>query len=86
METVGLDYIGFSGEGTRSCYEWQWTIGDIVTAIASAGLRIDFLHEWPFTSACRYWPHLKWADGAYRIPKGYPQWPLSFSLQATLGH
>lgn len=84
IKTVGLDYIGFSGEGSRPCFEWQWTLGDIVSAVVDAGLRLDFLREWPFTSGCRYWPHLRWAGGAYRIPKGYPQLPLSFSLQATL--
>jgi SAM-dependent methyltransferase len=28
-------------------YEWQWTLGDVVTALCQAGLRIEFLHEFP---------------------------------------
>ena len=30
-------------------YEWQHTLGEIVTALIDAGLRIEFLHEFPFT-------------------------------------
>lgn len=28
-------------------YEWHWTMGDIVTAFCQAGMRIEFLHEYP---------------------------------------
>ncbi len=28
-------------------YEWHWTLGEIITAICEAGLRIEFLHEFP---------------------------------------
>ena len=28
-------------------YEWHWTMGDIITALCEAGLRIVFLHEFP---------------------------------------
>jgi SAM-dependent methyltransferase len=28
-------------------YEWDWTLGEIVTAFCDAGLRIQFLHEFP---------------------------------------
>lgn len=28
-------------------YEWHWTMGDIITALCDAGMRIVFLHEFP---------------------------------------
>lgn len=28
-------------------FEWDWTLGDIVTAFCDAGMRIQFLHEFP---------------------------------------
>lgn len=28
-------------------YEWHWTMGDILTALCDAGLRIVFVHEFP---------------------------------------
>ncbi len=30
-----------------SNYEWDWTLGDVVTAFCEAGMRIVFLHEFP---------------------------------------
>ena len=30
-------------------YEWQDSLSDIVCALIDAGLRIEFLHEFPFT-------------------------------------
>jgi SAM-dependent methyltransferase len=81
--SVGLDYIGLSGEGTQVCYEWQWTLGDIVSSFAQAGLHIEFLREWPFLSGFKYWDWLEERpDATYYIPPDRPQLPLSFSLQA----
>ncbi|MEM6477038.1 MAG: class I SAM-dependent methyltransferase [Pseudomonadota bacterium] len=37
---------------TPQAYEWQWSIADIVTAIAGSGLQLQFLHEHPFN----FWP------------------------------
>jgi SAM-dependent methyltransferase len=28
-------------------YEWNWTMGEIITAFCDAGMRIEFLHEFP---------------------------------------
>jgi hypothetical protein len=42
------DYAVADAEVTTPCYEWTHTLGAIVTALASAGLRIEFLHEHPF--------------------------------------
>ena len=62
---------------------WNRSLGEIVTALIDAGLRIEFLHEFDFVD---------WAidflveseDGRYRLPpetKG--DLPLYFSLKAT---
>ena len=63
-------------------YVWPHSLGEIVTALAAAGLRIEFLHEWPFLS----WslPFLvQHADGTWRLPEGTPgEIPLLFSLRA----
>ena len=62
---------------------WDHSLGEIVTALADAGLRIEFLHEWDF---------LPWEldflaagdDGLWRLPAGTRgQLPLSFSLKAV---
>ena len=62
---------------------WDHSLGEIVTALIDAGLRIDFLHEFDYCG---------WAldflvegdDGRWRLPadaKG--QLPLFFSIRAT---
>ncbi|MBO0805598.1 MAG: class I SAM-dependent methyltransferase [Nocardiopsaceae bacterium] len=62
--------------------QFQHPIGRIVTALADAGLRIDFLREHDFDTFQRY-ASLERRDGGYRFPPGRPRVPLLFSLRAT---
>jgi SAM-dependent methyltransferase len=66
----------------RVTYEWFHSLGDILNALISAGLRIEFLHEFP---ACAYrsFPFMEQdADHWWRL-KGGDTIPLMFSLKAT---
>ncbi len=67
----------------RVTFEWQHTLGDIVTSLTDAGLRIEFLHEFPFCT----WEILPFtvrgADGYYRIREAGDLIPLLFSLRAS---
>ncbi len=62
---------------------WDHSLGEIVTALIDAGLRIDFLHEFDFV----HWRLdflVEGADRRWRLPpdtKG--ELPLYFSLKAT---
>jgi len=38
-------------------YEWDWTLGEVVTAFCGAGFRIEFLHEFPQFYYGGYTPH-----------------------------
>jgi SAM-dependent methyltransferase len=77
------DYTGdFPALEAGHEYWWDHQLGDILTALAGAGLRLDWLHEhdsvpWPMFSV------LKPAEGGmYAWPD--KRWlPLAFSLQAT---
>ncbi|WP_083903870.1 class I SAM-dependent methyltransferase [Nocardia cerradoensis] len=62
--------------------QWQHGIGEIVTALAAAGLRLDFLHEHDFTLYPRF-RNLSEEGGQYRLPPGQPRVPLLFSLRAS---
>ncbi|MFF1378419.1 class I SAM-dependent methyltransferase [Streptomyces sp. NPDC058308] len=62
--------------------EWQHPIGDVVSALAAAGLRIDFLHERDETLFERFGA-LELRDGAYRFPADRPRVPLMYSLKAS---
>ena len=62
--------------------EWRHTLGDIVTALIEAGLRLEYLHEWPhslcpFSSDWKQGPDGGWYDG--ERPNRFP---LMFSLRA----
>ena len=64
-------------------YSWDHSLGEIVTSLADAGLRLEFLHEFDFVR----WPIdflVKSRDGRYRLPESSKgQLPLFFSLKAT---
>ncbi|MEV6977486.1 class I SAM-dependent methyltransferase [Kitasatospora sp. NPDC093806] len=67
--------------GATVTVEWQHGIGDVVSALASQGLRIEFLHEHDFTLFARF-PVLE-QDGGYRFPPGHPAAPLMYSIRAS---
>ncbi|MEU4377798.1 class I SAM-dependent methyltransferase [Pseudonocardia alni] len=62
--------------------EWHHTLGDILTAIASAGLKIDFVHERDSIPFQRY-TALILDQGRFRYPEGTPRLPLMYSIGAT---
>ncbi len=67
----------------KRSYEWAYPLGDVVSLLIDAGLRIEFLHEQPYT-VYQMFPFLvEGADGLYRTPPGMPLLPLQFSLKAV---
>jgi ubiquinone/menaquinone biosynthesis C-methylase UbiE len=64
-------------------YGWNHSLGEIVSALADAGLRIEFLHEFDFVR----WPVdflVEGDDGRWRLPEGSNGGlPLFFSLKAS---
>ncbi len=63
--------------------EWNHPVGDVVTALLDAGLRLEFLHEHDYTLYPR-WPFLvKEGHDAWRPPAGHPRLPLMYSLRAS---
>lgn len=62
--------------------QWQHGLGEIVTALAGAGLHIDFVHEHDYTLYPRF-ENLTEDNGRYRLPAGQPRVPLLFSLRAS---
>jgi 2-polyprenyl-3-methyl-5-hydroxy-6-metoxy-1,4-benzoquinol methylase len=65
----------------NEAYEWHHPLGEIVTSVAAAGLRIDFLHEHPMLVWQNTPSMVQGDDGMWRLP-GDPM-PQSFSLKAT---
>jgi SAM-dependent methyltransferase len=68
---------------TTTEYGWDHGLGEIVTALIDAGLRIDSLREYPFVD----WPVgflVETDDGTFRLPPGTAgELPLFFSILAS---
>lgn len=76
-------YTDRSGPLTNDVtYEYRYTLGGVVTALAAAGLRIEFLHEHP-VSCFKMLPFLELDDeGWWRLPSQLGDLPLQFSVRA----
>ncbi|MBL1287809.1 class I SAM-dependent methyltransferase [Streptomyces sp. NPDC057067] len=63
--------------------EWQHPVGEVVSALAAAGLRIEFLHEHDASLFARYPALVRHADGSYRFPADRPRIPMMYSVKAS---
>lgn len=70
---------------TQAEYSWQHSMADIINPLLRAGLRLEYLREFP---------HITWQalpslvrddEGYWRLPPEYPQLPLSFAIRAVKG-
>ena len=63
-------------------YEWTYRLGEVMTALIDAGLRLEFVHEHPFT----VYPQLPFLEKTGPMRWGFPgdaqPIPLMFSLKA----
>jgi SAM-dependent methyltransferase len=65
-------------------YEWAHPLGEVVSELIGAGLRLEFLRERDY-SLFQRWPFLVHhpEDGTYRMPAGMPSVPMIYSLRAS---
>lgn len=64
-------------------YYWDHTIGEVVTSLIDAGLRIEFLHEFPVTVYKGLRCMEKGADGYWRLNERDGMLPLVYSIRAV---
>jgi SAM-dependent methyltransferase len=70
-------------EGASPLYTWRHSLGDVVTALAHAGLCIAALREYPYTFWRQFRALRQDDDGWWRWPDNAPQVPLLYSLLAV---
>lgn len=80
------DAVGYANEdqplANARTYEWQHTLGAVVTALIGAGLRLEWLHEHDAVSWRMFDGLVEGPDGLFRWPD--TAWlPLAFSLKAN---
>lgn len=92
------DYVAMSGEALapsgylegvkdfknpHPSHEFNWGLGDIVTALAGAGLQLTELHEYPYMNGGRLLNNMRELPGnRFTTPEGMPAMPLMFGLSA----
>lgn len=65
------------------CWEWQHSLGEIVSALTEVGLNIEFLHEFAY---CRFRAFAEMElcpDGWWRFPNRNDSIPQMFSIRAS---
>ncbi len=92
------DYVGESGAGLGAAtpagatvipnhvpaYGYQHGLGDIVTAVARAGLQLEVVREYPHSNGFKAHPSLVLEEGRRWVwPAGKARVPLMFGLAAT---
>ena len=96
-EGVG-DYVGTSGggltpagfvegssnfENPHQSHLFRWGLGEVVTALAGAGLRIVALEEYPYSNGERFSARMRELPGRRMFPpEGVPAVPLMYGLSA----
>jgi SAM-dependent methyltransferase len=64
-------------------YEWVHSMGDIINALVTAGLHIEFLHEYPFCTYAMFPPLMeRGKDGLWRLREKESSVPLTFTIKA----
>lgn len=93
------DYVAFSGDGLNlggtnpvgesfrnphPCYEFQWTVADLLNAVLGAGLRLTRFEEYPFSNGYRMFATSR-REGEKRFltPEGQPDLPLMVGMVAV---
>lgn len=65
-------------------YAWQHSMGEIISSLAAAGLRIDYLHEHPWVPWKMFPFMVETEPGIWRLPEPFDKrLPVLFSLKAT---
>ena len=84
----GLTPAGFV-EGVRDfenpegCYLFRWGLGEVVTTLAEAGLRITALEEYPYANGERKFAGMRELPGKRMVPPEHiPTIPLMYGIRA----
>lgn len=64
-------------------FEWSHTISEVVNVLLEQGLRLDFLHEFPFCFFPMHPCMERGDDGYWHVPEGNISIPYMFSLKAS---
>ena len=77
------DYATSGDQQRFQYYLWNHSLGEVLGALISAGLQIEFLHEFPYAARAKFPMMERGEDGWWRLTtEQHRRIPLLFSLQA----
>lgn len=82
-EEVTGSYAGAEPGVTRITHEWTHGMGDIINSLLAAGLRLEWLHEFPFVNYAAHPFLTQGDDGLWRYGDPPHSLPLTFSIKAA---
>ncbi len=75
-------YADRDADVDNTAFEWNHTLGDVVSAVCNAGLRVEFLHEFPFSAYDCFDYTQPVGPDDHRARVGNVDMPLMYSLRA----
>jgi SAM-dependent methyltransferase len=84
----GLTPAGFADgaqgfENPEPCHLFRWGLGEVVTALAGAGLRVLTVKEYPYSSGERHFAGMRELPGRRMVPpEDVPAVPLMYGISA----
>jgi SAM-dependent methyltransferase len=70
-------------ENPHRCHLFRWSLGEVVTALAGAGLRIIALEEYPYSNGERHFARMRELPGRRMVPpEDVPAVPLMYGISA----
>jgi len=63
-------------------FEWTHPLSEIIDSLVEAGLRIEHVHEFPFSFFQRHESMRMRPDGTWHLPDEFPSFPLLLSIKA----
>jgi len=68
----------------EGCHEWEWSVADVLDAVARAGLRVETVREYPYSNGCRFFPNMVALDGRrWALAPTAPKVPLMYGFVAS---
>ena len=72
-------------ENPEGCHIFRWGLGEVITALAEAGLRITALEEYPYSNGERKFAGMRQVRGKRMIPPDHvPKIPLMYGIRAEI--
>ncbi len=77
-------YTDWNADIKGTTYQWNHTISEVINVLVGQGLKIEFIHEFPFTTYDQFPGFMKQnKKGQYVLKNNKIKIPLLFTLKAT---